>query len=249
MLKEERFRIILEQVNKEGKVLFPELSSVLRVSEDTVRRDIKELSEQGLLYAVRGGAIPHSPVPHTFKERIGYANEKKELIAHKAISFLENGQVIILDGGTSTLLIAANMPKDLQLTVITNSFPIVTILEEHENIEVLFAGGRLMKSSFVTVGNDTTRFIEKFRPDICFLGICSIHDQLGVTGPDYEESTVKHTMVHCSKEVIALATIEKLDTAEAYYICPTTQLDKIITDQHEDIDIFSKYKALSIAIV
>lgn len=249
MLKEERFQIILDQLGHEQKVYLGHLSTLLNVSEDTVRRDIKELADQGLLKSVRGGAVPHSPGPHHFRDRIKYDNEQKQIIAKKALQFLKDDQVVIFDGGTSAMLIAQMLPKDLRLTVITNSFPIASILEEHEHVEVLFAGGRLLKNSFVTIGNDAIQFLRKFRADICLLGICSIHAELGITGPDFEESEVKRTMIESSKEVFALSTTEKLGTAEAYYVCPTERLSMIITDQPDDNAAFHVYKDMGIRMV
>ncbi|HWV29385.1 MAG TPA: DeoR/GlpR family DNA-binding transcription regulator [Dyadobacter sp.] len=249
MLKEERFQIILDQLGHEQKVYLGHLSTLLNVSEDTVRRDIKELADQGLLKSVRGGAVPHSPGPHHFRDRIKYDNDQKQIIAKKALQFLKDGQVVIFDGGTSAMLIAQMLPKDLKLTVITNSFPIASILEEHEHVEVLFAGGRLLKDSFVTIGNDAIQFFKKFRADVCLLGICSIHADLGVTGPDFEESEVKRTMIESSKEVIALATTEKLGTAEAYYVCRTERLSVIVTDKDSDKEEFDIYRKLGISLV
>ncbi|UII31797.1 DeoR/GlpR family DNA-binding transcription regulator [Fulvivirga ulvae] len=234
MLKEERFKYILNRLNTENKVLLNQLSDELNVSTDTIRRDIKELDDQGLLKAVRGGAIPHSPVPHNFRDRIGYNSESKQIIAQKALPLLHNGQVVIFDGGTSALAVASILPEDLKITVITNSFPIVTMLEDHKNAEVLFAGGRLFKRSFVTTGHETLRFFKNIRADLCLLGICSIHSSLGVTTPDFEESEVKKVMINNSQEVIALSSIEKLETVEPYYICPTDDIGTIITNQPDE---------------
>jgi len=147
------------------------------------------------------------------------------------------------------MLIAQALPKDIRLTVVTNSFPIVNILEAYESVEVLFSGGRLLKNSFVTIGMESIQFFRKFRADICFSGICSIHPELGVTGPDYEESEVKRAMIESSKDIIALSTTEKLGTAEAYYICPTDHLSTIITDQPDDLEEFDIYKSLGIRMV
>jgi DeoR/GlpR family transcriptional regulator of sugar metabolism len=249
MLKEERFQVILDRLGRDQKVYLGRLSALLNVSEDTVRRDIKELADQGLLKSVRGGAVPHSPGPHHFRDRISHDKEQKQIIATKALDFLKDGQVVVFDGGTSALLIAQSLPKDLRLTVVTNSFPIVSLLEENEHVEVLFAGGRLLKNSFVTIGNDTIQFFKKFRPDVCLLGICSIHNELGVTGPDFEESEVKRAMIESSKEVIALATLEKLETAEAYYVCPIDHLSAIVTDQSADYEGFDIYKEKGIRMV
>lgn len=237
MLKQERLQCILTSLEQDQKVLLSTLSESLNVSEDTIRRDIRELSEKGLLKMVRGGAVPHAPGPLNFTERMHFASRDKQIIARKALSMLQERQVVILDGGTSTLAVASIIPKHLKITVVTNSFPIATMLENHENAEVLFAGGRLFKSSFITTGLDTVRFFENVRADICFLGVCSIHLQLGITGHYYEESEVKRTLVAASRQVVALSTIEKIDTAESFYICPATALNAIITTAPGDVKL------------
>lgn len=230
MIKEERLQLIIDHVRKEGKVLLGQLSLTLGVSEDTVRRDIKELSDQGLLKAVRGGAISRSPIPHHFREREHYDVSHKEIIAEKAVKLIKNGQVVLFDSGTSVLAIASHLPRDLQITVITNSFPVATVLEDHPCIEVIFLGGRLSKSSFSTAGHDVIQSVRGIRADICFLGICSIDLISGVTGIDYDDCQVKKVMVETSKQIIALATLEKIGTTEPYYITSMSDIDLIITD-------------------
>src|SRR4051812_41000055 len=105
MLKEERLQWILVRLEQDKKVLLSTLSGELSVSEDTIRRDIRELSEQGLLKMVRGGAVPHAPGPKHFTDRIHVASRDKEEMARKAVSLLHDGQVVIFDGGTSTLAV------------------------------------------------------------------------------------------------------------------------------------------------
>lgn len=234
MIKEERLNLILEHLTKDRKVLLSELRALLNVSEDTVRRDIKSLSDRGLLKAVRGGAVPHSTGPRHFRAREHYATASKNIIATKALHYLENNQVILFDGGTSTLAVAAGIPADLQLTVVTNSFPIVSILEDHPKVELIFAGGRLDKDTFTAMGLDTHQTFKRIRADICFFGICSIHPTLGVTTVAYEEAAIKRTMVEMSKRTIALSTTEKINKADSYYICPTSSIDTIITDSNPD---------------
>jgi DeoR/GlpR family transcriptional regulator of sugar metabolism len=231
MLKEERLELILNRLAADKKVTLKTLSTQLNVSEYTVRRDIKELSDQGLLRSVRGGAVPHSPVPHPFAERIMYNPEVKEIIAEKAVGLLKDGQVVILDGGTTTLAIASLLPRELRLTVVTNSFPIANVLEKHPHIDVLFAGGKLHKSSFTTVGHDAIAFMKNIRADLYFMGITSIHPVLGVTTIDYEESELKKAIVSVSKQVVAPAPHEKMNTAEAFFICSLSEIDIIITDE------------------
>ena len=221
---------ILDRLSKDQKVTLKTLSKQLNVSDYTIRRDLKELTDQGLLKAVRGGAIPHSPTPHNFADRLNYESELKKEIATKAASLLHPGQVVVFDGGTTAMAIAGLIPRDLNLTVVTNSFPVVTVLESHPHVEVLFAGGRLHKGAFVTIGHDTIRFFRNIRADIYFMGICSIHPTMGVTTINYEESEVKKIIVEVSKQVIALAPHQRINTAEAFFICPTSDVHTIITD-------------------
>jgi len=230
MLKEERFSYILEKLKTEHKVLHTELSNDLQVSEDTVRRDLEALAQNGLLIKVRGGAIPHSPHPYNFNERIGIHEDDKKAIAAKALSFLHDGQTVIIDGGTSTYALAKLLPPSLRITVVTPSVPIAMQLMEHPGVEVILTGGRVFKSSQVTAGMETIRMLEKLRADICFMGVCSLHTDIGVTGPDMEEAATKNVMVQSANRVISLATGDKMGTAEPYKICDITEMDTIITD-------------------
>jgi len=233
MLREERFLYILDKMSKDQKVTLRSLSKDLNVSDYTIRRDLKELSDKGLLMAVRGGAIPHTPTPHLFADRLNYKVEEKKAIAEKAIKFITDGQVVVLDGGTTALNISKLLPPDLKITVVTNSFPVVNTLESHPYIEVLFAGGRLHKGSFTSAGYDTIRFFSNIRADIYLMGICALHPTSGVTTINYEESEVKKAIVEVSKQVIAITPHDRLNTAEAFFICPLSSVDTIITDEGE----------------
>jgi DeoR/GlpR family transcriptional regulator of sugar metabolism len=249
VLKEERFRHILDRLTQDQKVTLKSLSKQLKVSDYTVRRDLRELTDQGLLKAVRGGAVPHSPTPHHFSDRLNYQSDVKKIIAEKALTLIQNNQVIALDGGTTAMAIATLLPRDMQLTVVTNSFPIVTVLETHPSIEVLFAGGRLYKTAFTSIGHDAIRFFKNVRTDIYFMGICSIHPTIGVTTIHYEESEVKKAIVDVSKQVVALTPVERINTAEAFFICPSTSVDIIITDDDGKASTEESFKELGIGVM
>ncbi|PWT76856.1 MAG: DeoR/GlpR transcriptional regulator [Bacteroidetes bacterium] len=248
MLKVERQQQILDWLQKEKKVLLSEISSALKVSEDTIRRDIKELSAKRLLQEVRGGAVPQSPGPRDLKERTLFASQDKKTMARKAIKLLQKGQVIILDGGTSTLAIAVQIPRDWNLTVITNSFPVVNLLEDRNDIELFFAGGRLFRESFLTTGHDATGFFQNIRADICFLGVSSIDLNLGLTGHHYDECALKKAMIKSSNQVVALSTPEKLNTTEAFHICPLQALTGLITPK-PDIELLAPYKKAGVNVI
>ncbi|KGO91281.1 DeoR/GlpR family DNA-binding transcription regulator [Flavobacterium subsaxonicum] len=248
MVKEERLQAILEQLTRDNKVQLSEMSRLLNVSEDTIRRDIKELDIQGLLKAVRGGAIANSTVPHHYRDRENYDLGQKKVIADKAVQFLKDGQVVFFDGGTSVLALAQSLPKDLKITVVTNSFPVANALEDHPNAEVIFAGGRLYKTAFTTIGMQTIETIRNIRANVYFFGVSSIHT-IGLTAKSYEDSEVKKNMVEMSSQIIALSTLEKVNTAETYYICPVTDIDVIITEADPDSPELKAYKDMGIRVV
>lgn len=249
MKKEERQKVILEYLSKEHRLTLTELSAYLNVSEDTVRRDVKELSDQGLLKAVRGGAVAPSPIPLHFRKREKHDLENKKIIAEKAISFLKDGQVVFIDGGTTSLALVASFPYDLKITVITNSFPVAALVEDLPNIELIFAGGKMCKTSFTTASIETIDFFRNFRADICILGLCSIHHERGVTGILYDDSQIKKNMIQNSNFVIALGSAEKIDTAESYFVCPLRDINVLVTNISPDDEIFQAYKKSGVTIV
>ncbi|MBO9153763.1 DeoR/GlpR family DNA-binding transcription regulator [Chitinophaga sp. GCM10012297] len=248
MLKEERLDYILKKLKTDQKVLHAELSTDLQVSEDTVRRDLESLAQSGLLIKVRGGAIPHSPNPLNFKERIHLHHDDKMNMARKALSLLQDGQTIILDGGTSTLSLVKLFPPQLKLTVVTNSVPVVMQLIEHPGVEVIFTGGRIYKESQVSGGLDTIQMFRRVRADIGFIGVCSLHPVLGVTGMDLEEAEVKSTIVEASSRIVALATGDKMGTAEPYKVCGITDIDVIVTDDPEHASL-APYRELGLQVL
>ncbi|MUV04040.1 DeoR family transcriptional regulator [Flavobacterium rakeshii] len=249
MIKEERLQIILDQLSKDQKVLLGDLSMLLNVSEDTVRRDIKILSDKGLLQAVRGGAIAHSPIPHHYRARENYNVANKQIIAQKALSFLKDGQIVVFDGGTSALAVAQNLPKDLNITVVTNSFPVAAVIEDHPKAELIFAGGRLFKPSFITRGHETIEVFNNIKSDVCFMGVCALHPEAGLTALNYEDAQVNKVMSKMTSKVIALSTLEKLGTAEPYKVCGIYDIDVIISEASSDNKELSIYREKGVNII
>lgn len=152
MLKEERQQYILNQINQNYRVYITTLSTELGVSDDTLRRDLIELDERGLLTKVHGGAVAKSGIPIEFTDRMNTGIEEKQQIASKVIPLFRSGDVLLIDGGTSNLEVARRLPTDMELTVYTNSFPIVNALFNHPKLDLIFLGGKVFPSSQVTVG-------------------------------------------------------------------------------------------------
>src|SRR5581483_10532030 len=169
MLTDQRKRHILELLKREGQVIAKDLSGSLGLSEDTIRRDLRELAASGLLSRVHGGALPASPAVADLTGRRLIATDAKVAIGRAAASLVRPGQVVILDGGTTSREVARHLAADLRATIVTHSPTIAAELEGHAVVDVLLIGGRLFKHSMVTVGAIAIEGIQRIRADIFFL--------------------------------------------------------------------------------
>jgi DeoR/GlpR family transcriptional regulator of sugar metabolism len=231
-LTAERRRAILGRLDRDGKVVASELVAALGVSEDTVRRDLRELAAQGLVQRVHGGALPAAPAgtSASFAERLEVGVERKSALALAALPLLDGARVIVLDGGTSALELARRLPPDRACTVLTNAPPVAAALAAHPLAEVILLGGRLLKPAQVTVGAATVDALRLVRADVAVLGVCSVHPDVGVTAQDSEEAEVDRAMVACAAEVVALAGTDKLGTASPWVVAGLGELTHLVTD-------------------
>ncbi|MDI9873302.1 MULTISPECIES: DeoR/GlpR family DNA-binding transcription regulator [Bacteroidota] len=248
MLREERLQIILKMLETNQRVSSVELSEILNVSDDTIRRDLNELAENGLLKKVHGGAVPRSAHPYKLKERIKVAHEEKMVLAQKTQAYFHDGQVILLDNGSTNMEVARMMSPDLKATVFTNSLQIAQILCEHPSIQLFFLGGKVFKDAQNTYGAEVIEMLQKIRADICILGVCGIHHNIGVTIQDWGENQVKRKMVDISQKVVALVTASKVNTAESYVVCTLDELDVMLTDDCIDEALLKDYQKHDIVI-
>jgi DeoR/GlpR family transcriptional regulator of sugar metabolism len=249
MLTAERRQFILEILRRDKKVLSSELSVDLKVSEDTIRRDLRELAESGLLQRVHGGALMSSPATASYADRQKQAPKEKEAIARTAAKLVRPGQVVILDGGTTTLQVARQLPIDLQATVVTNSPPIAIALADHSQIEVIMLGGQLYKKALVNVGAETIEALRTIRADLCLLGVCSVHPEVGISVQNLNEAYVKRAMIAGAAEVVGLATVAKLDTAASYVVASIQALTYLVTAPTVATAQLIPYKELGLTVI
>jgi DeoR/GlpR family transcriptional regulator of sugar metabolism len=247
MLTAERRQAILGRLEADGKVVASELVTSLGVSEDTVRRDLRDLAEQGLLQRVHGGALRAAPQAGSFARRLEIAHDEKVALADAALPLLDGARVIVLDGGTTPLELARRLPPGFDGTVVTNAPPIAVALAGHPRAEVVLIGGRLIKAAQVAVGAAAVAALHGVRADVCVLGICSLHPEVGVTTLDHDEAHVKRAMVACSGEVIALATADKLRTASPWVVAQLADVDHLVTDG--DAELTRPFAAAGIDVV
>ncbi|WP_224248542.1 DeoR/GlpR family DNA-binding transcription regulator [Hyalangium gracile] len=230
LLPEERRRLILERLATEGRVFAADLCRLLRVSEDTVRRDLRELDEAGQLRRVHGGALPRAQATLSHQARAELLQPAKQALAQVAAGLVRPGQVLFIDGGTTTLEVARVLPRDLRATVITVSPPVALALAEHPGLEVRLVGGRLHPEALTVVGSETVEALRQVRADLCLLGVCSLHIEAGITTSFAEEAAVKRAMLQSSAETVAVVTADKLGTLSSFVVAPVETLATLVTE-------------------
>ena len=247
MLKEERQQNILQILNDEHKIIASDLSKRLSVSEDTIRRDLNELDSLGLVKRVHSGALRIGPPVVDFSTRQSISNEVKMNLAKKALDFIRNEMVLLIDGGTTNLHLVNQLPLTLRATIITNSPPIATALGNHKDIEVIMVGGTLFKESMVNLGIDTVESLHNMRADLYIMGVYKIDPHIGISVPSLSEALVKRKMVSISTEILGMVTSDKLGTVSNHIICPTSQMTYLITQQlHPDIKALYENQGITV---
>jgi DeoR/GlpR family transcriptional regulator of sugar metabolism len=248
LLSAERRQAILHVLSRDGKVVAAKLVRDLGVSEDTIRRDLRELSAQGLVQRVHGGALPPAPQPGSFTHRKETAGAEKIALAEAGAALLGAARVVLLDGSTTNLELARRLPPDQPRTVLTNSPPIASALADHPVAEVVMIGGRLDKRAQVTTGAAAVEFIRSIRADACVLGVCALHPEAGLSTDDLEEAHVKRAMVAAAADVIALATADKLRAGSAYVVAPVAELTHVIAEAAASDELLDPYRALGVNV-
>jgi DeoR/GlpR family transcriptional regulator of sugar metabolism len=235
LLGQERRELILRWLGAEGKVRASDLALRLRVSLDTVRRDLQELADAGALRRVHGGALPPaSPGPDSFVERLPDDAAAKAAVAQAAIGLVRPGEVIALSGGTTTLEFAQRLPDDLEATVIATNPDIAVALADHPRLTVDVVGGRLHKAARTVTGPEAVDALRLVRPDVCVLTACSLHPKSGMTLRHREEALVVRAMVAGAGRLLSLTTATKLGTAGPYPVAAIDRIDTLVSDADED---------------
>jgi DeoR/GlpR family transcriptional regulator of sugar metabolism len=232
----ERRQIIVGVLQREGKVVAAELSSRLKVSIDTIRRDLNQLAQEGMIQRVHGGGLPASPALKPVVQRQLKARDEKQALAEKAAQLIHNGIVVFMDSGSTAVEVARAVDPQMEFTLITHSpRAALTLAEKGSRAEIILLGGRLDAHELVTMSPSTTTEIRKFRADLFFMGICSIHPGLGITCRTLEDLEMKRAMSEASAEVAGLATSEKLGTAAPMVLGPVSMIHYLVTDAVAEI--------------
>ncbi|SAK90604.1 DeoR family transcriptional regulator [Caballeronia hypogeia] len=249
MLTSQRKKAILDALRRDGQVLATELSASFGVSEDTVRRDLRELAAEGSLQRVHGGALPASPAVASFARREEMESGAKRRIARKAAEMIAPGQVAIIDGGTTSALLVSQLPEHLRATIVTHSPSVAVALAAHPSLEVVLIGGKLYKHSIVTVGAAAVEAMSHIHADIYFMGVTGVHPTAGLTTGDFEEAHIKRALAARAAETVVLASAAKLNAASAYRIGGIEMAQTIIVEETADAKLVEPFEQAGITVL
>ncbi|MBT2520422.1 DeoR/GlpR family DNA-binding transcription regulator [Arthrobacter sp. ISL-28] len=246
MLAAQRQHRILQELEAHGTVRVTSLSGMLGVSEMTVRRDIDALDAEGLLLRVHGGATrtgAFGAIEPEFLSKSAHETEAKRAIAAEALRLLRPDMTLLISGGTTTYELARLLPRNLGLTVVTNSIMVANALagpaqagpaqtgaaQTGAAIRTVILGGQRTPSEAL-VGPVTIHAMENLSADLCFMGVHGIDARAGVTSPNLLEAEVNAAMIAASDELVVVADATKYGLLGLAGIAPLSAIGILITD-------------------
>lgn len=249
MLASQRKQQILAILARDKQVQSTGLSQHFNVSEDSIRRDLRELAAAGLLQRVHGGALPVSAAIAPFETRKNVQINAKKTIARKAVALINPGQVVIIDGGTTTSEMIALLPKALPFTVVTHSPHIAVGLVDYPEVEVILLGGTLFKHSVVTTGAAMAEAASRINADLFFMGVTGVHHRAGFTTGSFEEASVKRLLSERASETVVMASHEKINAASAFAIGELSLASTLIVDGELDASLSEALVRSNVALI
>ncbi|MFG2993401.1 DeoR/GlpR family DNA-binding transcription regulator [Streptomyces sp. NPDC048257] len=232
MYAPERRQAILRLAREAGSVDVLSLADRFRVTAETVRRDLTALDRSGLLRRVHGGAIPAGRLDFEpdLTEREATAADEKHRIAAAALAELSDGGSVVLDAGSTIARLAAAIPVDVALTVVTHALPVAARLADHTGIDLHLVGGRIRHRTRAAVDAWALRAYAEIRADVLFLATNGFTAEGGLTTPDLAEAAVKRAAMAAARRVVLLADSTKAGQEHFARFGSFTEVDLLITD-------------------
>jgi DeoR family transcriptional regulator of aga operon len=251
LLKIERQANIRKMVEEHGRVTVPELSAHFEVSGATIRRDLEELDGKGWVRRTHGGAVraERASKEPPMMQRISENQTEKQRIGEATAKIIEEGQTIFLGSGTTVLEVARNLPEEIQLTVISNSLPVVNHLSKYPNVELIVIGGMLRHSELSMVGHIAEQAVREFRADKVILGMHGIDSHHGFTNDYLPETMTDRAILGIAPQVIVVADHTKFGRVSSVLVAATTVAHLIITDEDAPKDCIDELVEMGIEIL
>lgn len=226
MLKKERQKRILDILSNTETILSSDLAIILNVSEDTIRRDLNELGKNRLVDRIHGGASRSLPKKSSYEKRFEIDSKEKKELAKVVARIIPDGSVLLIDGGTTNLYLVKELKKKFKGTIFTNSPIAAHCLGDCEQIETILLGGKLSTTVLGTTGLTVFNTLSSIVIDWYVMGVTSVDVKSGLTVSSFEEVELKRAMMNVSKNILGIATKEKIGKISNYKLT--------------DIDCFTK---------
>ena len=234
MYAEERQQAMAQLIGQHGRLAVADLADTFGVTTETVRRDLSSLERIGLIRRVHGGAVPASSlsvIELGLGERDQANTGAKDAIAAAAVQQLPPpGSTIVVDAGSTTARLAAVLPRDHRLTVITHAVPVAARLAGLPHIELHLLPGRVRPTTHAAVGPDTVLALNELRADVAFLATNGLSTEFGLTTPDRDEAATKRAIARCARRVVVVADSSKLGVETAQRFASLEDIDVLVTD-------------------
>src|SRR5690606_9964430 len=247
----DRHEYILKKLRENNKVTILELCEDMKVSNVTIRKDLKLLEEKNLLFRIKGGASVNNPYavdrPILVKEYIN--SEEKNKIARAAVEMIKDNDSILIGSGTTAYAVAKMLSPDHKLTVITPALKVALELCSQPNIEVLQLGGLIRPNSSSVAGQYAMRILDEVSCGILFLGVDGIDLEFGVTISNLTEATLNQKMLQTSQNVVILADSTKFGRRGLGKICNLDDVDYIITNKATSQKYISALEEAGIKVI
>jgi DeoR/GlpR family transcriptional regulator of sugar metabolism len=230
----ERQQRISDRLARDGRVLAAVLATEFGVSEDTIRRDLRDMAAAGLCERVYGGALPVTRGTTSLRQRMGVAMERKRLLAAAALAVIPARAVVFFDAGSTNLAIAEALPDDRPLTAITNAPAIAVTLLEKPGIDTILIGGTLDRLAGGAVGARAIEAVAAMTFDLCLIGTCGLDAAGGLSAFGFEDAAFKQFAMRRSTRTIVAATTEKFSVAAPYAVANAAQYQCLVVEADAD---------------
>lgn len=230
MLSAQRKDHLLGILHHDGRIVAKQVAVDLGVSEDSIRRDLRELADAGALVRVYGGALPIPLADRPVDQRAGLATESKQRVAQLAVTQITPGATIVLDAGTTTLAMTRILPHGPDLTVITPSPAVALAVAEHSEARIVMIGGELSRFSMVAGGPLAMEAVQQLAADLFFLGVTGIDPVHGLTTGDLGDAATKRAIAARCTQTLVLGSEEKIGATSRYPVLDLERVAGIIVD-------------------
>jgi DeoR/GlpR family transcriptional regulator of sugar metabolism len=249
ILAAERQQHILDRINRDGRVLAASLAEAFATSEDTIRRDLRELAGRGLCRRVYGGALPISPASSAVQVRMSEAINRKRALGQALVSLVPPGSFIFVDAGSTNLAAAKAFPEGLQVTAATHDPAIAAALSVKPAVTVWLIGGRVDPRIGAALGGRTLADVGALRPELALLGVCALDPFEGAAAFDPEDAEIKRAILRNSGRTIVAVLNEKLETRAPFAVGRTERFNSVVLESNAPEAVASAFAARGTAVL